>query len=310
MPGNPRTGTSESRETVISHDSPAVAVGCRFLERLPLQKSLELLRSLAPGLTRALYCWFYRYVSAVDRKAEATFLNFGYAELEPSAPQLVLKPGDESNRYCIQLYHALLSSVPVQNRRVLEIGCGRGGGAAYIARYLNPASVVGLDMVAEAVAFCAKHHQLPNLSFRQGDAQHLPFGSGSFDIVVNIESSHLYRSMARFLREVWRVLVSGGHFLLADFRKRRQVADLRQELLRAGFIIRSEQPITRNVLRALDLDSERRLGMIRRQVPRVMHKIFCQFAAVRGTSYYEAFRRGEREYLMFVLDKPPVRRPG
>ena len=33
------------------------------------------------------------------------------------------------------------------SKAVLEVGCGRGGGASYVKRYLGPASVVGMDQV-------------------------------------------------------------------------------------------------------------------------------------------------------------------
>ena len=40
------------------------------------------------------------------------------------------------------------------------------------------------------------------------------------DVVLNVESSHCYGSMPRFLAEVRRVLEPRGYFLHADFRAR------------------------------------------------------------------------------------------
>jgi ubiquinone/menaquinone biosynthesis C-methylase UbiE len=56
------------------------------------------------------------------------------------------------------------------------------------------------------------------LDFVRGDAQNLHFPDQSFDAVINVEASHIYPNLERFLGEVARVLRPGGHFLYADFR--------------------------------------------------------------------------------------------
>lgn len=62
-------------------------------------------------------------------------MNYGYAPLEGEDDRLVLEPADEYNRSYIYLYEHLLSGVAVEGKEMLEVGCGRGGGAEYIARY-------------------------------------------------------------------------------------------------------------------------------------------------------------------------------
>jgi SAM-dependent methyltransferase len=142
------------------------------------------------------------------------FLNFAYEEDPPMG--MPLEPADERNRGCIQLYHATASQVDLNGKKVLEVGCGHGGGASYIKRYLGPASYTGLDLNPTGVAFCRKRHQEPGLDFVQGDAQDLPFPDQSFDAVVNVESANYYPDQAKFFNEVARVLRPGGHFLYTD----------------------------------------------------------------------------------------------
>jgi ubiquinone/menaquinone biosynthesis C-methylase UbiE len=48
------------------------------------------------------------------------------------------------------------------------------------------------------------------LDFVHGDAESLPFSDGSFDAVINVEASHAYPRLTRFLEEVVRVLRPGG----------------------------------------------------------------------------------------------------
>src|SRR5204863_875878 len=126
---------------------------------------------------------------------------------------LPLDGADEVNRYSIQLYHHLARTVNMDGARVLEVGCGRGGGCSYLARYQQPASVLGIDFSAKAIAFCNRVHAVPGLTFQQGDAESLPCETGTFDVVLNVESSHCYGSVPAFLGEVFRVLRPGGYFL-------------------------------------------------------------------------------------------------
>jgi phthiocerol/phenolphthiocerol synthesis type-I polyketide synthase E len=72
----------------------------------------------------------------------------------------------------------------------------------------QPASVTGIDLALEAVAFCRRTHQNPLVRFEVGDAENLPF-----DVVTNIESSHTYPNLRAFFVQVKRVLAEGGWFL-------------------------------------------------------------------------------------------------
>lgn len=145
------------------------------------------------------------------------FFNFGYEEDPPMG--LPLEPGDEANRYCIQLYHVTASQVDLAGKKVLEVSCGAGGGASYIMRTMGPASYTGLDLNPASIEKCRKSHNLPGLEFVQGDAQNLPFPDESFDAVINVEASHQYPDISGFLAEVARVLRPGGHFLYTDNRR-------------------------------------------------------------------------------------------
>ena len=54
------------------------------------------------------------------------------------------------------------------------------------------------------------------LRFIHGEAEELPFDDGSFDLVLSTVSFHHWMDQDKGLREIERVLVPGGDFILAD----------------------------------------------------------------------------------------------
>jgi ubiquinone/menaquinone biosynthesis C-methylase UbiE len=277
---------------------------------LPIVRTLDLVFRLFPAMNRIITRRWYRYLTRSDKSAQMIFMNYGYADLNHAGSKLFLHKEDEGHRYSIQLYHYVASAVDLKGCDVLEIGCGRGGGASYIARYLSPKSMTGIDIVNETIEFCKKHYNIPGLVFSRGNAESLPFPDNSFDVLVNVESSGHYDSMKRFLSEVYRTLRPKGYFLLADIRDRKDVNSLRKLLKRSGFAIIGEERITPNVLQSLDLDSERKIALIHKGVPRLIQAVLKDFAATRGTSRCEAFRKGDLEYMGFILRKKDKTRMG
>ena len=270
-----------------------------------MSRALIGLHSLLPRRARSVISRIqYEYLSHMDRNGNMLFMNYGWADLNPEAEKMSLSKDDEPNRYCIQLYHHVASGVDLKGMDVLEVGCGRGGGASYIKRCLNPRSVVGVDITARAIRFCNRHYDIPGLYFVRGGAESLRFDDNSFDIVINIESSHCYASMEQFLKGVHRVLRPDGRLLIADLRPKEQVDTLRQQLEKSGLTLLKEERITPNVVRALDLDNERKHNLIKQNVPRPLQNLFSEFAGMKGThASYDKLKGGDIEYLSFALRK-------
>lgn len=268
-----------------------------------LTRIIDTVFRISPGLKRTLVRMWYEYLTVLDKEALMVFMNYGYVNLNPGAEKVVLRDVDEVDRYCIQLYHYVASAIELKGLDVLEVGCGRGGGASYIMRYLQPKSMTGVDISEKAIAFCNRHHSFEGISFFQGDAEYLPFDENTFDVIVNVESSLCYGSMERFLREVFRVLRPNGYFLFTDFRSKDKIDILRKQLINSSLEVLKEERITPNVLNALECDNTRRQRLIYQKVPRLMWKYFQHFAGIRGTKTYEAFRMGDTDYRSFILRK-------
>lgn len=230
-------------------------------------------------------------------------MNYGFVSLDSEPNFLDLAEEAENDRYFIQLYNYVATAVDLQGKQVVEVGSGRGGGAAYVARYLKPEKIVGIDFSDNNIQLAHQTYQLPNLSFQQGDAEDLPFDNEVFDVVMNVESSHCYGSMEQFVKEVSRVLKHGGIFSWADFRSIDEVSTLKQIFERSGLKLIKFTDITRNVLQALELINEPRQAFIQTYSPFFLKDTFQEFAAVKNSKMYEAFQRGQFAYLSYVLEK-------
>lgn len=232
-----------------------------------------------------------------------TFMNYGYAPAVADVDTPPLRPSDERDRLCIELYLHAIDHFDLRDKDVLEVGSGRGGGASYISRYLQPRAMTGMDFSRAAVALCNRHHRASGLAFVCGDAQSMPFAASSFDAVVNIESSHCYESMDTFLAEVSRVLRPGGRFFFADLRSTDGVTTLQKQFHACGLTVEKQTDITTNVLTALRLDNARKLRLIDALIPRVVHLPFGAFAGIAGTRNYARLESGRMRYLSAQLTK-------
>ncbi len=257
-----------------------------------------------PRVRQAMWRSFYSALASFSRRAAHwTFMNYGYLD-EDESRRPTLAPADRDERYPIYLYHRVASQVDLSGREILEVGSGRGGGASYVKRYLGPRRVVGVDIAHSAVALCRRVHRVEGLEFRQGEAQALPVEDASFDAVLNVESSHCYPSIDRFLAEVMRALRPGGHFLYADLHHEATLRDFERACAAAGLEIVERADISAGVARALEEDSERRRRWSEENAPVFAQGAVQAFVGVRGTRVPRALARGSTLYLAYVMRKP------
>jgi ubiquinone/menaquinone biosynthesis C-methylase UbiE len=242
----------------------------------------------------------YTYRLQSRMAADVVFLNWGYEEDPPMA--LPLAESDEPYRFPIQLYHRTATQADLSGKRVLEVGCGHGGGASYLMRTLRPASYTGLDLNRGAVACCRERHNLLGVDFVHGDAEQLPFPDQSFDAVINIESSGAYPHFSRFLAEVARVLRPEGRFLYADLRPRDSVAAWETALAGAPMRMLSQEVINAQVLRGMEKSTRRSLELVGRS-PSLLQPIVREFAGVEGSEFYRAMHREKYLYRMYCFTK-------
>ena len=232
-----------------------------------------------------------------------THMNYGYAEGPGKGHTIALKPHDEDERYCHQLYFRAVNGVDLAGKDVVEVSCGRGGGAAFIHRYLKPKTMSGVDIAQGAIEFCKRVHRAPGLRFLQGSAEALPLADESADAVINVEASLCYGDRNRFYSEVYRVLRPDGHFLYADLQWPHAIEGLSETLQGIGFELLGIDDITVNVSRALELDSDRRSEYARLNVPWLFRHAMRTFGGAPGTRIPTALSDGTMGYYCFTLRK-------
>ncbi len=254
---------------------------------------------------RLLWKPVYELLAKRFKSKDWSLMNYGYA---PSAnePFLELMAEDEINRYPIQLYYYLASETNLQGLEVLEVGSGRGGGAACIKKYLRPKKIIGLDIAVNAVKMANEYFGSEGISFIKGSAEKLPFAEESFDIVVNVESSHTYGSVPLFLSEVKRVLRAGGHLLCADIRTAADMEIFRRQINSCGLNLLREEDISENVKRAIELEEPIKQKRILDNIPKMLQGVFKQFAGVKGSKAHVQLESGQLKYYRFVLRKSQV----
>lgn len=268
-----------------------------------LSRFLIFLCDVSPAARRFLWRWWYEKWARKVESGDWTFMNYGLV-LPAGADPLALEPQDEPDRYCAQLYHWTAVPGNLQDKEVLEVGSGRGGGASFLARYHQPAAMTGVDFSPQAVALSNSRHAVAGLKFLPGDAEKLSFPDQSFDAVINVESSHCYGSMPAFVSEAARVLRPGGYFLISDIREASEMAEL-ETLLRAqpSLELVEQEDITALVEQSLTLDHGRKRALIASLIPAGQRALFEEFAGLSGSKIQRGLSSRSLLYQRFALKK-------
>ena len=137
---------------------------------------------------------------------------------------------------------------------VLEVAPGPGYFAIEMAR-LDRLHVTGLDISHTFVGIARENARQAGVSvdFQQGDVSSMPFGEGSFDLIICQAAFKNFSRPGKAIDEMHRVLRDGGTAVIQDLRKDASDATIRAEVnaMRLG-------PVNAFMTR-------RALGMLRRR---------------------------------------------
>ena len=103
--------------------------------------------------------------------------------------------------------------------RVLEIGCGRGVGAALISEKFQPAIMHAMDLDFEMIKKAQKrfkNHNLIRAGFYVGGVLQLPYKDATFDAVFGFGVLHHVPDWRGGLAEIARVLKKSGCYFFEE----------------------------------------------------------------------------------------------
>ncbi len=103
---------------------------------------------------------------------------------------------------------------------VLDLGSGAGMDSILAARWAGPSGkVIGVDATEAMLAKARRNASalgVENVEFRQAEADSLPVGDGSVDVVISNGVFNLCLEKPKVLAEVFRAPKPGGRFQTAD----------------------------------------------------------------------------------------------
>lgn len=103
---------------------------------------------------------------------------------------------------------------------VIDLGSGAGNDA-FIARHEtgDTGKVIGIDFtpaMIERARLNAESRGFNNVEFRQGDIENMPVTANTADVIVSNCVLNLVPNKDGVIKEIFRVLKSGGHFSISD----------------------------------------------------------------------------------------------
>ncbi len=140
--------------------------------------------------------------STVDRAAFKEFERIGYSKAASTYK------GDPA-RVTSQVNEPLLDAIGAQaGMRMLDVACGPGRLSGAAAK--RGCIVTGLDYAEPMIAYARQ--AFPEITFRVGDAEALPFESDQFDLVTCSLGILHFADPDQAISEARRVLVTGGQY--------------------------------------------------------------------------------------------------
>lgn len=232
----------------------------------------------------------------------ATF-NVGLA---PARDAISADPRYRGQTHNIEVYAAVADALEAgggvgPDGRLVEIGCGRGGGLAYLGERLGCRSE-GIDTSRVAVSYARRR----GLFARRGSSTRLPYADGTVEAAVAVEILLRFGEAEASLAELRRVLKPGGRLVIADFKlggirqTRRVVARLAAA---QGFAVSVYSDRTANARAAVLADEPQRRAAYDR-LPSMVQRNVAETLALEGTRRYAEWLDGRRSYFVAVLTAP------
>ena len=143
-------------------------------------------------------------------------------------------------------YKAVAKYLPERAESILDLGCGTGMFLKELAE--RGELVIGVDSSMKMLSVARKRARkaVPICA----DADHLPFKDGSFDVVVSVTLLQNVPAPVTTMREIARVMKSGGVAIVTSLKRKHNPEQLREWATSAGLkpLLAEEMPNSEDVI--------------------------------------------------------------
>ncbi|DAZ99929.1 TPA: hypothetical protein N0F65_008736 [Lagenidium giganteum] len=276
------------------------------------------------------------YHSPIYAQHHRTLCNVGFHPLTalPSSAEAQLLAQHPQDQFSLQLYQELFALVPEDltrrlraqgNReavRVLDAGCGPGGGLCKLRTLFPHAELLGVDVSSQAMERTKENWKafaeaLPKFGgsskprlFQQSFESMSSVASASVDVVCSVQALSEATSVQQALSEFARVLVPGGWLFIADFvpsdastdRIQQEVLD-RTNPVTSDLELMQQKLVSFNAAISCKNNSPSMEKLIEQFIPSEFQADMQTFFFVKKSTLYEELRLGQRGYRLLALRK-------
>lgn len=152
----------------------------------------------------SLYCQDY---NDILKDLPIDLFNRGFAPVSSivyTDPEILLK-------YDATLYIQALDGIDTNNLKILDIGCGRGGGPNIYHKYFNFKEVSAFDFNKNSIEYAKSKNS--KISYDVQDLNHLKYPSNNFDIITLVDCFWDIKNINSFIRSIINILSRNGAFI-------------------------------------------------------------------------------------------------
>lgn len=128
-----------------------------------------------------------------------------------------------NSRFTLDAYSVFKKYISIEDKRILEAGCGTGRFCCLLAKDFPSSTILGIDISENALKIAESMRLLfgfDNISFKKGDLFSIDFPDNYFDVVFNegviehfsLDGNPTYKDA---LKEMVRVTKPGGKIIVA-----------------------------------------------------------------------------------------------